>query len=150
VYSFLDDQHDNAAGTSSGLPRGLYDEREELPNGIITTLTKCYVSTCGENDQPCYAWSCPRRVKPSAGGGRIPPEGLTERTEADEVSVINCTLFRVQNGFFVRHSADGPMAWILLSSVHCPKARLPGKGRTYLHTKIIDRSNTYYPSIWVV
>jgi hypothetical protein len=93
VYSFSDDQHDSAAGVSSSVPRGVYDEREELPNGIVTTLTKCFTSTCAENDQPCYAWSCPRRVKPNTGLGRGTSEAFAERTEANEVGFLDSTLF---------------------------------------------------------
>ena len=51
---FLDDQ-DGVHDT----PR----EREELPTGVITMLTKCYASSCGDG-APCYSYSCPRRVRP--------------------------------------------------------------------------------------
>ena len=51
VYMFLDDLE----GTSEG-PR----EREELPTAVVTMLTKCYASSCSEED-PCYSFACPRR-----------------------------------------------------------------------------------------
>lgn len=50
---FMDDQ-EGGSGISGG-------EREELPTSVVTFLTKCYVTTCGEG-APCYAYSCPRRV----------------------------------------------------------------------------------------
>ncbi|KZT25369.1 Dbl-like domain-containing protein [Neolentinus lepideus HHB14362 ss-1] len=53
VYMFLDDEE----GTSEARI-----EREELPTGVITMLTKCYSSDCSE-DQPCYAYLCPRKVR---------------------------------------------------------------------------------------
>lgn len=37
----------------------------------------------------------------------MPPEGLTERTEADEVSVVNRILFRVRNSWHQRGWSDG-------------------------------------------
>lgn len=49
-----------SGGGGGGL--GRVEEREELPNGIVLPLTKCYVSTCAEGEAPCYAWSCPRRA----------------------------------------------------------------------------------------
>jgi hypothetical protein len=56
IYHLMDDPDE--PGASSAL------DREELPNGIITTLTKCYASTCAdrESEGPCYAWSCPKKV----------------------------------------------------------------------------------------
>ena len=36
-------------------------EREELPTAVITLLTRCYASSCDE-DNPCYSYTCPRRV----------------------------------------------------------------------------------------
>ncbi|KAF8548709.1 Dbl homology domain-containing protein [Imleria badia] len=51
VYMFLDDLDGHSES------RG---EREELPTAVITMLTKCYTSTCSEED-PCYSWVCPRR-----------------------------------------------------------------------------------------
>lgn len=52
VYMFWDDQE------------GMSDarmEREELPTAVITLLTRCYASLCDE-DNPCYSYTCPRRV----------------------------------------------------------------------------------------
>lgn len=51
VYMFLDDLEGNSESQR---------EREELPTAVITMLTKCYTSTCSEED-PCYSWVCPRR-----------------------------------------------------------------------------------------
>ncbi|KIK80164.1 hypothetical protein PAXRUDRAFT_159376 [Paxillus rubicundulus Ve08.2h10] len=51
VYMFLDDLDGNSES---------HREREELPTAVITMLTKCYVSSCSEDD-PCYSWACPRR-----------------------------------------------------------------------------------------
>lgn len=47
---FLDDQEGEAV-----------PEREELPTGVITILTKCYSTTCSE-EFPCYSYACPRKV----------------------------------------------------------------------------------------
>ena len=55
---FLDDAE--GAGPSSSVPSGSHD-REELPTGVVTMLTGCYVPTCVD-DEPCYAFSCPKRV----------------------------------------------------------------------------------------
>jgi RHO1 GDP-GTP exchange protein 1/2 len=52
VYMFLDDQE----GGSDAIP-----EREELPTGVITMLTRCYSPSCGDGVS-CYAYSCPRKV----------------------------------------------------------------------------------------
>ncbi|KAJ7825350.1 CNH domain-containing protein [Mycena olivaceomarginata] len=35
-------------------------EREELPTGVVTMLTKCYSPSCGD-EAPCYSYGCPRR-----------------------------------------------------------------------------------------
>ncbi|KAJ7173704.1 CNH domain-containing protein [Mycena filopes] len=51
VYMFLDDQE----GPSDAAP-----EREELPTGVVTMLTKCYSPSCGD-ETPCYSYGCPRR-----------------------------------------------------------------------------------------
>ncbi|KAF9517876.1 hypothetical protein BS47DRAFT_1429505 [Hydnum rufescens UP504] len=59
VFMFLD-EHEADGG---GLP-----EREELPTGVILPLTKCYASTCGDDDTPCYLYSCPRRARGWADG----------------------------------------------------------------------------------
>ncbi|KAH7890998.1 CNH domain-containing protein [Phlebopus sp. FC_14] len=51
VYMFLDDLEGGSESTR---------EREELPTAVVTMLTKCYVSSCSEDD-PCYSFACPRR-----------------------------------------------------------------------------------------
>ena len=58
VYMFLDDQEGGADRRD-----GEIREREELPTGVFTPLTKCYSPSCVEG-QPyaCLSWSCPRRV----------------------------------------------------------------------------------------
>ncbi|KAJ7580194.1 Dbl-like domain-containing protein [Mycena floridula] len=65
VFMFLDDQE----GASDSPP-----EREELPTGVITVLSKCYVPSCGEG-KPCYAPRCPRNgdtaVGPVAGAESV-------------------------------------------------------------------------------
>ena len=38
--------------------------REELPTGVITLLTKCYAPSCTD-EEPCYAYACPRRTSVS-------------------------------------------------------------------------------------
>lgn len=53
VYMFLDDQE----GTDAP------PEREALPSGVVTILTKCYSLSCREGEEgPCYAYACPRKV----------------------------------------------------------------------------------------
>ena len=52
VYMFLDDQE----GGSDAMT-----EREELPTGVVTMLTRCYSPSCGDGDT-CYAFACPRKV----------------------------------------------------------------------------------------
>ncbi|KAK0436935.1 CNH domain-containing protein [Armillaria borealis] len=64
VYMFLDDQE----GTSDFAPM-----REELPTGVVTMLTKCYVSTCVD-ESPCYSYSCPRRGNSILGPSNGPVE----------------------------------------------------------------------------
>ncbi|KAF7971187.1 hypothetical protein HWV62_21862 [Athelia sp. TMB] len=54
VYMFLDDQE-------GGSGADFHPEREELPTGVITMLTKCYSPSCGEGG-PCYSYSCPRKT----------------------------------------------------------------------------------------
>ncbi|RDX54148.1 Dbl-like domain-containing protein [Lentinus brumalis] len=51
VYMFWDDQE----GASDARM-----EREELPTAVITLLTRCYASSC-DDDNPCYSYTCPRR-----------------------------------------------------------------------------------------
>ncbi|TDL23713.1 Dbl domain-containing protein [Rickenella mellea] len=53
VYMFLDDQE---GGADARL------EREELPTGVFTLLTKCYSPSCVDGS-PCYSFSCPRKRK---------------------------------------------------------------------------------------
>lgn len=53
VYMFWDDQE----GASDARM-----EREELPTAVITLLTRCYASSC-DDDNPCYSYTCPRRVR---------------------------------------------------------------------------------------
>ncbi|KAF8316675.1 Dbl-like domain-containing protein [Clavulina sp. PMI_390] len=104
LYRFMDDML-GASGSGGGNPFLEDGEREELPNGIITPLTRCYVSTCGENDLPCYAWSCPRRVGahanvPSAFGrawaNGIDPAILATvgRSEINRQTIIHKTILQ--------------------------------------------------------
>ncbi|KAI0831970.1 Dbl domain-containing protein [Trametes gibbosa] len=51
VYMFWDDQE----GASD-----MRMEREELPTAVITLLTRCYASSC-DDENPCYSYTCPRR-----------------------------------------------------------------------------------------
>ena len=76
VYMFLDD--DEASGPTASSPfederdRGSTSmlsetgvnagEREGLPTGVFTLLTKCYAPLCQEG-RPCYSYACPRRVR---------------------------------------------------------------------------------------
>ncbi|KAJ6561073.1 signal transducer [Mycena vulgaris] len=64
VYMFLDDQE----GTSDAAP-----EREELPTGVVTMLTKCYSPSCGDETQ-CYSYGCPRRGNSFAASAPGPAE----------------------------------------------------------------------------
>lgn len=57
VYMFLD-EGDAIGGDGPNEQYRL--EREELPTGVITLLTKCYSPSCQES-MPCYSYSCPRR-----------------------------------------------------------------------------------------
>ena len=57
VFMFLDDQEGGSEG--NGMSRV---EREELPTGVMTLLTKCYSVTCDE-ENPCYSYACPRKVR---------------------------------------------------------------------------------------
>lgn len=52
VYMFWDDQE---GGSDMRM------EREELPTAVITLLTRCYASSC-DDENPCYSFTCPRRV----------------------------------------------------------------------------------------
>ncbi|KAJ7319295.1 CNH domain-containing protein [Mycena albidolilacea] len=64
VYMFLDDQE----GGSDAAP-----EREELPTGVVTMLTKCYSPSCGD-EAPCYSYGCPRRGNSFAAATPGPAE----------------------------------------------------------------------------
>ncbi|KAJ7132313.1 Dbl-like domain-containing protein [Mycena epipterygia] len=72
VYMFLDDQE----GTSDAAP-----EREELPTGVVTMLTKCYSPSCSD-DMPCYSYGCPRKgtlfIAPVTGPAESPALPLRE------------------------------------------------------------------------
>jgi len=59
VYMFLDEQDGGS---------GAFVEREELPTGVITMLTRCYSASCGEGTQ-CYSYTCPRKVWFFCGSG---------------------------------------------------------------------------------
>ncbi|PVG01912.1 Dbl domain-containing protein [Serendipita vermifera] len=59
VYMFLDDNP--ASEGSNAEYRHDRVEREELPTGVITLLTKCYAPSCQEGS-PCYTYTCPRRT----------------------------------------------------------------------------------------
>ncbi|PFH50303.1 hypothetical protein AMATHDRAFT_145543 [Amanita thiersii Skay4041] len=50
VYMFMDDQEGDDAPI----------EREELPTGVVTYLTKCYSPDCG--GASCYSYGCPRKM----------------------------------------------------------------------------------------
>ncbi|ESK83843.1 signal transducer [Moniliophthora roreri MCA 2997] len=52
VYMFLDDTEGSHGEESF--------DRAELPTGVVTMLTGCYVPTCVD-EEPCYAFSCPKR-----------------------------------------------------------------------------------------
>ncbi|KAJ7065285.1 CNH domain-containing protein [Mycena amicta] len=79
VYMFLDDQE----GTSDLAP-----EREELPTGVVTMLTKCYSPSCVD-DMPCYSYGCPRRgsafATPAATPAETPKIPLSESSWANTV-----------------------------------------------------------------
>ncbi|KAG6332497.1 hypothetical protein ID866_6590 [Astraeus odoratus] len=84
VYMFLDDLE----GTSEG-PR----EREELPTAVVTMLTKCYASSCSEED-PCYSFACPRRRAASVFDiGPLPEPDAPHQTE-DWLSTVDPTILR--------------------------------------------------------
>lgn len=69
VYMFLDDEQETS-------------EREELPTGVITLLTKCYTPGCGD-DGPCYAYACPRK-----GGGSAMILSTPLQGGGDEASMM--------------------------------------------------------------
>ena len=56
VFMFLDEPNDG-----NGVGLGGITERDELPTGVITSLTRCYTVDCVDNKGPCYSYSCPKR-----------------------------------------------------------------------------------------
>ncbi|KAF5362320.1 hypothetical protein D9756_002193 [Leucocoprinus leucothites] len=61
VFMFYDEQE----GGSDAI-----FEREELPTGVVTMLTRCYSPSCadsGAEGPPCYSFSCPKRQKDLPG-----------------------------------------------------------------------------------
>ena len=58
VYMFLDDQEGGS---------DIRIEQEELPTAVVTMLTKCYSVTC-DDENPCYSYSCPRKVSAFRSG----------------------------------------------------------------------------------
>ncbi|KAF8626558.1 hypothetical protein AX15_004807 [Amanita polypyramis BW_CC] len=67
VYTFLDD-HEG--------PSDAVTEREELPTGVLTMLTRCYTPMCGEGGV-CYAYACPRMGNSITGPLPSPSEGTS-------------------------------------------------------------------------
>jgi RHO1 GDP-GTP exchange protein 1/2 len=67
VYRFMDDPE----GGSEAIT-----EREELPTGVVTMLTRCYSPSCGDGG-PCYAFACPRKVCFRLGGASFGMELIT-------------------------------------------------------------------------
>lgn len=80
VYMFLDDQE--GASSSAGPGVG-----EELPTGVVTMLTKCYVATCVD-EAPCYSYSCPRRGNSILGPAQIPAEQPLPEQKPDWPSTV--------------------------------------------------------------
>ena len=72
VYMFLDDQEGPGASSGGGSGSGaggmsdMHRNAEmmgELPTGVFTPLTKCYLPSCMEGAMyACSSWTCPRRV----------------------------------------------------------------------------------------
>ncbi|KAF8638446.1 hypothetical protein AX17_002203 [Amanita inopinata Kibby_2008] len=81
VYMFLDDQDG---------PSDAATEREELPTGVVTMLTRCYAPMCGDGGT-CYAYACPRMGNaitgplPSASEGTGSKAGTWSETIDPEV-----------------------------------------------------------------
>ncbi|KAF8645045.1 hypothetical protein AX16_008106 [Volvariella volvacea WC 439] len=88
VYMFPDD---------SDVPSDMPLEKEELPTGVIVSLSKCYASGCMEG-VACYAYGCPRKgdtlvqqasalVEPAPKRvreeWRVPPEVLSSLPESE-------------------------------------------------------------------
>ncbi|KAG9313170.1 hypothetical protein JVU11DRAFT_6624 [Chiua virens] len=84
VYMFLDDLE---GGSES------QREREELPTAVITMLTKCYTSTCSEED-PCYSWVCPRRRATMVTDVTPAPEPDVTPHTADWLNTVDPTILR--------------------------------------------------------
>ncbi|EIW59849.1 Dbl domain-containing protein [Trametes versicolor FP-101664 SS1] len=68
VYMFWDDQE---GGSDMRM------EREELPTAVITLLTRCYASSC-DDENPCYSFTCPRRR------GALPQLSPSEKEEEED------------------------------------------------------------------
>ncbi|KAF8902367.1 Dbl-like domain-containing protein [Gymnopilus junonius] len=75
VYMFLDDQEGGSEAVR---------EREELPTGVITMLTRCYSPSCGDGI-PCYSYTCPRKgnyiTAQQVPPAETPPEVTTDEEE---------------------------------------------------------------------
>ena len=55
---FLDSSSEPSGSSSSEARR--VEDLQELPTGVMTMLTRCYVPSCTEEDG-CYSFACPRR-----------------------------------------------------------------------------------------
>ncbi|OJT02956.1 Rho1 guanine nucleotide exchange factor 1 [Trametes pubescens] len=71
VYMFWDDQE---GGSDMRM------EREELPTAVITLLTRCYASSC-DDENPCYSFTCPRR---RSALPQLSPSEKEEEEDKDE------------------------------------------------------------------
>ncbi|KAF9026277.1 Dbl homology domain-containing protein [Hymenopellis radicata] len=78
VFMFLDDRE----GASDAPPVS-----EELPTGVVTMLTKCYVATCVD-ETPCYSYSCPRRGTSILGPVHAPVEEPAPEQKPDWPSTV--------------------------------------------------------------
>lgn len=78
VFMFLDDRD----GASDAPPVS-----EELPTGVVTMLTKCYVATCVD-EAPCYSYSCPRRGTSILGPAHAPVEQPAPEQKPDWPSTV--------------------------------------------------------------
>ncbi|KAF9565910.1 Dbl-like domain-containing protein [Agrocybe pediades] len=74
VYMFMDDLEG---------PSDMPPEREELPTGVITMLTRCYSPSCGEGI-PCYSYTCPRRGNFAIGPVSSAPESPVAAAKEEE------------------------------------------------------------------
>jgi hypothetical protein len=71
VYMFLDDMGPDGADARA-------PDLEELPSGVILRMTKCYSPGCSDED-PCYAFVCPRKVRAFCdAGGAVQLTGCEE------------------------------------------------------------------------